>query len=111
MHRTSTTRRRPSSCTIGSETSRDDLKATARPPREGTGRLESEGRTTGSDLKTTHPKGDTMKFNVPGRLIDFYHGGGAYQAWTSGDTKHPDWPERDERELFEAVSDGKIRRA
>jgi hypothetical protein len=52
-----------------------------------------------------------MKFNVPGRLIDFYQGGGAYQAWTSGDTKHPDWPERDERELFQAVSDGKVRRA
>jgi hypothetical protein len=48
-----------------------------------------------------------MRFNVPGRVIDFYTGGGAYQAWTTGNANHHDWPESDELSLFEAVRDGK----
>lgn len=45
------------------------------------------------------------KINVPGRVHDFYTGGGAYQAWTSGNEQHRDWPEADELELFQAVSE------
>jgi hypothetical protein len=48
-----------------------------------------------------------MMFNVPGRVIDFYHGGGSYQAWTTGNADHHDWPESDELALFIAVTDGK----
>jgi hypothetical protein len=48
-----------------------------------------------------------MKFNVPGRVIDFYTGGGAYQAWERDVRDSRDWPEADELALFEAVRDGR----
>ena len=48
-----------------------------------------------------------MKTTVPGRVIDFYSGGGAYQAWQHDVKGSRDWPDADELELFEACADAK----
>lgn len=50
---------------------------------------------------------ETRDFNVPGRIIDFYQGGGAWVAYETGhDASHKDL-DADEIALFEAVDNGK----
>jgi hypothetical protein len=58
---------------------------------------------------TTEETTPMTKITVPGRLIDFYRGGGAYQAWDGGqgNTSHRDWPAADELELFQACAAAK----
>src|SRR5947209_13338309 len=49
----------------------------------------------------------TTKFNVPGRLIDFYQGGEAWLAYRREERDSRNYPGSDELALFEAVQAGR----
>ena len=50
----------------------------------------------------------TTRFNVPGRLIDFYGGGESHLAYSRDERNSRNWPEADELALYQAVDAGKI---
>ena len=46
------------------------------------------------------------RLHIPGRVVEFWKGGGAWQAWNygKGNPGHVDYPDGGELELFQAVA-------